>query len=215
MSKISIQKKLIECNSELSDMQQQLYQLKELDVDNNFPEYKEMAMKVARNSEKFTCKIRELVAETLFVKKRDLLFDLSKTQGITITDEECWVKIVMPFLLPKKKITQNCKFITEPLSYALRTYIEDTGRLRFSNSVICFRNIYKKDSDSGLIRDHDNIETKSVIDVITDYMLIDDTGRLCSNFYTTSLGDTDLTEIFILSKKDFLKWLDFYPIQID
>jgi len=75
---------------------------------------------------------------------------------------------------------------------------------------VCFRNVYTLGGKS--VRDHDNIETKKVLDVITAYLLVDDTGLLCSNFYTTTVGDNEQTEVYIVSKNDFEKWLKIYPL---
>ena len=47
-------------------------------------------------------------------------------------------------------------------------------------------NIYTM--NGKIIRDHDNIESKKILDIITGYLLVDDTGLLCSNFYTIQLN---------------------------
>lgn len=210
MTKKIIQKKLIECNEELDNMSKKLYEVREMEQNNNFDGYRETALEIARNAERFTCKIRELVSDTIIYNKKEFMLDLSKSQGITIDEEERWIKIVMPFLLPKRKISQSCSFITVPLSYALTNFVAKRRIRRIDKCVVCFRNIYTL--NGKVVRDHDNIETKKILDIITAYLLVDDTGLLCSNLYTTAIGECEQTEIYIIPKADFEKWLEFYPI---
>ena len=63
-----------------------------------------------------------------------------------------------------------------------------------------------------VIRDHDNIEAKQVLDEVVAYFVVDDTGLLCSNLYTTSIGDFEHTEVYIIPKANFEKWLKIYTI---
>jgi len=210
MTKRVIQKKLIECNMELDNISKKLYEVRQLDQNNDFTGYRESALEIARNAERFTCKLRQLVLDTVFYNKSDFMLDVSKSQGITIEKEDNWIKIVLPFLLPKKRTTQSCSFILDPLDYALRAFVSKTREERYDSCVVCFRNVYTIGGKS--VRDHDNIETKKVFDVITAYLLVDDTGLLCSNFYTTAVGDSEQTEVYIVSKNDFEKWLKIYPL---
>jgi len=210
MTKNVIQKKLIACNEDLDSISKKLYEVREMEQNNDYEGYRETALEIARNAERFTCKIRELVSDTVIYNKKEFMIDLSKSQGITIDTEETWLKIVMPFLLPKRKISQSCSFIKVPLSYALTDFVSKRRIKRFDNCVVCFRNIYTM--NGKIIRDHDNIESKKILDIITGYLLIDDTGLLCSNFYTTSIGESEQTEIYIIPKVDFEKWLKIYPI---
>jgi len=211
MTKSMIQRKLIESNVDLQKIEQALYEVREMDQSNDFNGYKEQSLEIVRRAERFACKLRELVSDTVFYDKKDLMMDIAKAQGITINQEENWLKVVMPFLLPKKKDTQSCSFILDPLNYAIRTFIEQNPMKRFDKCVVCFRNIYMP--NGKVVRDHDNIETKKVLDLLATYFLIDDTGLLCSNFYTTTIGESEYTEIYIIPNEDFQKWLEIYSIQ--
>ena len=210
MTKKAIQKKLIECNEELDKIARILQEVREMDQTNNYKGYRETALEIARNAERFTCKIRGLVSDTIYYNKREFMLGLSENQGITINQEESWLKIVMPLLLPKKKMSQSCAFVIEPLNFALKHFVEETKIPRISRCVVCFRNIY---ADEGkVIKDHDNIETKRILDILDIYLMVDDSGRLCSNFYRSEKGDIERTEIFIIPNDEFEKWLKSYPI---
>lgn len=210
MTKKVIQKKLIECNEDLDGISKKLCEVREMEQNNDFEGYRDTSLEIARRAERFTCRIRELVSDTVFYNKNEFMLDMSKSQGITIEKEEEWVKIVMPFLLPKRRVTHSCSFIITPLKYAITNFINKTRIRRFDNCVICFRNVYTM--NGKVIRDHDNIEAKQVLDEVAAYFVVDDTGLLCSNLYTTSIGDFEHTEVYIIPKANFEKWLKIYTI---
>ena len=57
-------------------------------------------------------------------------------------------------------------------------------------------------------RDHDNIETNTVSDIVAMFTLVDDSPKHCSHLYISALGNEERTEIYIVPKDelcDFLK----------
>ena len=118
MTKRVIQKKLIECNEDLDEISKKLCEVRTMEQTNDFDGYRDTSLEMARKAERFACRVRELVSDTVFYNKSEFMLDMSKAQGITIEKEEEWVKIVMPFLLPKRRVTHSCSFIIDPLKYA-------------------------------------------------------------------------------------------------
>ena len=57
------------------------------------------------------------------------------------------------------------------------------------------------------MRDHDNIEVKSVIDAVAFFVLYDDGPLTCEHFYCSAAGDENRTEVFVVPRSDFVKWL--------
>ena len=45
------------------------------------------------------------------------------------------------------------------------------------------------------------------MDVAASYLLVDDSGLLCDAYFTTELGETDCTRIFIMDSGHFSIWL--------
>lgn len=41
---------------------------------------------------------------------------------------------------------------------------------------------------------------------------LNNTGVLCSNFYTTAIGESERTEVYVIPKVNFEKWIKFYSI---
>ena len=78
----------------------------------------------------------------------------------------------------------------------------------FQNCVICFSHIYDRALPERRIRDYDNIEMKNLLDIITAYLLEDDSGQLCDAYHTTKLGDSDCTIVSIMARERFPRWLE-------
>lgn len=57
------------------------------------------------------------------------------------------------------------------------------------------------------MRDYDNLEEKQLLDLLSTFVMADDTGLLCDAYNTTELGEQDCTKIFVMEKKRFPQWL--------
>ena len=50
---------------------------------------------------------------------------------------------------------------------------------RFSDCVVCFTQVYDQCLPTRRIRDYDNLEEKQLLDVLSTFVMADDTGLLC------------------------------------
>jgi len=57
------------------------------------------------------------------------------------------------------------------------------------------------------VRDNDNLEIRDILNMINTYLLTDDSGLLCDVFLTAEIGETDITQIFVMPKHLFPEWL--------
>lgn len=57
------------------------------------------------------------------------------------------------------------------------------------------------------IRDYDNLSEKQLLDLLSSFVMADDTGLLCDAYNTAELGDQDCTKIYIMEKQRFPQWL--------
>lgn len=208
MLKQDIERFINLCLADVTTLTQGLEQLKHLDPNLQFADYKTRVLSLSQKAEVAAIKMRGLVAESTFSNKRLYYKAIAKTHGITITYTDDKVQIVMPFLLPSKRGHKyNCDFITDPLSYALEDFCQAHPLIKYPDCLLAFRYHYAKDFPEHAIRDHDNIEVKKVIDIITSYLLIDDSGKYCSQFFTSLPDTTEATEIYIMDKNAFPHWL--------
>lgn len=208
MTRHDIERLISRCMADTKKLEQQLEELRLLDP-MEFEEYKKAAMAASMLAETMTIKVRGLVAESTFCSKEGYYQDIALTQGITITSEHGWIKIVMPFLLPSKRTGKyNCDFLIDPLEYALKAFLKEFPLKKYEDGLLAFRYVYTKEFPERAIRDHDNIEAKKVIDVIASQLLIDDSGRYCSHFYTSAEGEKEATEIYVMDKNKLKYWLE-------
>ena len=52
-----------------------------------------------------------------------------------------------------------------------------------------------------------NLELKQLLDVISTFVMEDDTGLLCDAYNTTEIGENDCTRITVMDKNRFSEWL--------
>ena len=123
-----------------------------------------------------------------------------------------YYRIFLPGLLPKKK-AGSCAFLTGPLSAALTEYGKGRPIRRLRRAVVCFRHLYSAGLPERMVRDHATIEVKQVLDVIADHFLVDDNGLLCTNLYTSAMGDREGTEVYVMAPEHLGEWLNLHPIK--
>lgn len=107
------------------------------------------------------------------------------------------VHITMPLLLPKR----NCGIFPEldTLRELLSLYFDEIPRYR--DCTIIFQHVYSDTRNPRDIRDHDNLESRSVLNAIERFLLTSDSGYYCTNIHMTRFGKKDCTIITLLPGK--------------
>lgn len=168
-----------------------------------YPEnFAEATLAAALRGERLTCSLRQLVY-TGATKKAEYLSSAASAQGIVIQHQGQHITITLPSLLPKRR-GHSSEFLTDPLFFALSEYamVHQIGRL--DHAVVCFIHTYGQEAPT---RDYDNIESKQLLDVVAMFTLEDDGGQYCDVYHTTRTGAASLTEIHVMSRASFPKWL--------
>lgn len=117
-------------------------------------------------------------------------------------------EVTLPCLLPKRKQRRSTEFLIDPLYFTLNSYVCNHIVPRFKECVVCFSHVYDERTPKRRIRDYDNYELKQLLDVISSFVMEDDTGILCDAYNTTELGECDCTRITIMGKEVFAEWLE-------
>ena len=170
--------------------------------------YENLLIDTTLIAETIACSLRHLTLDLGTVKRTLLLKKVSDSQGITVDEDSGIFKIVFPSLLPKRKRRKSNEFLLDPLYYALDVYCKEHRPERFQRCVICFSHVYDRSYPLKRTRDYDNLEIKSVLDVIGSFLLTDDSGALCDIYHTTEVADTDCTKVSIMSPDQFPVWLE-------
>ncbi len=120
---------------------------------------------------------------------------------------EGWFSLRMPALLPKKGFG-GTDYIKQFLYPAMKKFAAENEISKFDNAVLIFRHVYPADRPERLMRDHDNIEVNTVSDIVGLYILRDDAPKYCSHFYCSAKSDSERTEVYVVPREDFSKWLE-------
>lgn len=177
------------------------------DNDNLLESYKQ-ALKLEELSEETVLLTRVLPAYT---GASNAMVEVDKIVSNTIPVEigftaEGWFSVRIPALLPKKA-SGSADYIRSYLYPAMRRFCEGKPPVRFKDCVIVYRHVYDKSRPEREMRDHDNIEINMVTDIIAMYMLPDDNPAVCSHYYCSAAGCEDRTEVFVIPKREFSRWM--------
>ena len=120
--------------------------------------------------------------------------------------EEGWFCLRMPILLPRKEKSSQ-SYLRGFLYPALERFTYGKPKIRYRNCVLIFRHVYDRNRPEREYRDHDNIELNTVVDAIAMFFLVDDTPLECRHYYCSAAGEEEMTEVYIVPRKDFESWL--------
>lgn len=169
----------------------------------------EQALRLEELSERLTLLTRALPAYTgVPTALLDVEQVLERTIPVEIgfTKEE-WFILRMPLLLPKKE-KGSADYIRSFLYPAMRDFFQGKEPVRYEDCVLIYRYVYSRDRPERQMRDHDNIETNMVTDTVAMYVLPDDAPKYCSHYSCSAVGKTERTEVYVIPKEDFGRWLE-------
>lgn len=167
------------------------------------------ALNLADASEKLTMIARQLPVYTgnphAYKSVEQIM---AKNTGIRVgfTDEG-WFGAVIPALLPKKGKSGSVDYLRDNMYQAMGKFFRGKQPVRYTDCVIVFRHIYKRDRPERQYRDHDNIEINTVVDAIAFYVLMDDAPLRCFHYYCSAPGDENATEVFVVPQSEIAAWI--------
>lgn len=206
MERAIISRRISQILDEISRLSNALYALDNTDIVKYPDNYEMLSTDAALRSELITCRLRHLIYASTNVKKPEYLATAGIVQGISIRNEDGILEITLPCLLPKRKQKQDTEFLVDPVYFMLSQYADSHPMPKFQQCVVCFSHIYSQES-LRRIRDYDNLELKQLLDVISTFIMEDDTGLLCDAYNTTEIGEHDCTRISVMEKDHFSGWL--------
>ena len=208
MDRQIINKRIEGLTSDIEKLLRTLRAMENTDI-SQYPEnYEMLSTDAALRGELITCRLRHLIYVSSNVKKTDYLASAGVVQGIEIQCEDGILEITLPCLLPKRKQRKSTEFLIDPLYFTLSSYADNHSLPHFEECVVCFSHVYDRELSSRRIRDYDNLELKQILDVVSTFVMVDDTGLLCDAYNTTELGESDCTRITVMEKERFTEWLN-------
>ena len=168
----------------------------------------EQALRLEETAERLVLLTRALPAYTgSGMAKRDvenaMKLCIPVDMGFTT---EGWFRLCIPALLPKKG-SGSADYIRSFLYPAMQEYFQRKEPVRFTDCVLVYRHVYDRERPERRMRDHDNIETNMVSDIVAMYVMPDDAPTVCSHYEYSVMGEDDRTEVYVIPKTDFAVWL--------
>lgn len=168
----------------------------------------EQAMRLEETAERLVLLTRVLPAYTGSDVAR---LDVDNTMKLCIPVDmgftaEGWFRLCIPALLPKKG-GGSADYIRSFLYPAMQEYFQGKEPVRFKDCVLVYRHVYDRERPERRMRDHDNIETNMVSDIVAMYVMPDDAPSVCSHYECSVMGEEDHTEVYVVPRTDFSQWL--------
>lgn len=136
----------------------------------------------------------------------DLYAEYNDEMQITGTNKDGILHIILPELLPDKVAQGEGSRYDEITRLYLPAFRNFFSKGRFpiyeSKAVLCFFNYYTSEQE---LKDHDNFETKQIIDILSTFILPDDNPKWCSHFMDYRFGDKCHTEIYVIPQSKFIE----------
>jgi hypothetical protein len=203
------QETLKRIENELTEMYEQCQYIRHFYDTGNKEQAYATAFELAKISEKVTLLSRALPCYTGNPKAKD---DMERCIQESVPVEigftkEGWFSIRIPKLLPKKG-AGSVDYIRGILWPALSRFFLGKPLVRYSDCVLIYRHVYGSYYKKRYMRDHDNVETYMISDMVAMYVLYDDCPYLCNNYDCTAEGDGERTEVYVVPKAEFLEWLE-------
>lgn len=208
MERSLFQNQLDRAIKETEKLIKQLYVVKSVYTERHMEEALERSVTAARIAESVTLKTRALPAYTGHPQAEEMVQKvLQETIPVEMGfTEDGWFCLRMPILLPRKEKSSR-SYLRGFLYPALERFTYRKPKIRYRNCVLIFRHVYDRNRPEREYRDHDNIELNTVVDAIAMFFLIDDTPLECRHYYCSAAGDEERTEVYIVPRADFEKWL--------
>ena len=208
MDKNMLSQRIASIQAEIGRLNSALYAMSTTDLQRYPDNYEVLSTDAALRCERIACRLRHLIYTSTSVRKEEYLTSAAVMQGVEIRYEDGLLEITLPCLLPKRQKRQSSEFLIDPIYVALSQYAKSHPMPQFRHCVVCFSHVYCHEQPERRVRDYDNLELKQLLDVVSAFIMVDDSGLLCDAYNTTELGETDCTRIFIMAQGQFPRWLE-------
>lgn len=187
-----------------------LTMLEELMVRNEIEAVYRASFSLVQVCEKLALTARALPAYTgrpgaMIVVEQQMMDVTPASMGYT---PEGWFTMSIPFLLPKKR-GKEMDYLQGLLYPHFRRFFQGHHPEMISDAVLVFRHVYNKKRPERQWRDHDNLEVKTITDMIALFLMPDDNPTICQHFHCSAAGDEEHTEIYLIPQSKFPECLLF------
>lgn len=173
----------------------------------------DMVLEASKTGERLTEKLRRLSLEVVLdgAKYEQYQSELVRIHGIEVSFSDGILEVTAPVLVPHRKESYT-DYLYKPLHTAFwqwcRKQKEENKEVpEFQKCTVCFLHLYDRELPLGRVRDHDNMEEKHVLDVISNFFLASDGGLHVDTYHLTRMAERDATKIYVMDAEKFPLWV--------
>ena len=173
----------------------------------------DMVLEASKTGERLTEKLRRLSLEVVLdtMKYEQYQSDLVRIHGIEIRYLDGILEVTAPVLVPHRKESYT-DYLYKPLHTAFQRWCKsrrEEGQEipEYDRCTVCFLHLYDRELPLGRVRDHDNVEEKHALDVISSFFLVSDGGLHADTYHISRLSEQDATRIFVMDAEKFPRWV--------
>ncbi len=173
----------------------------------------DMVLEASKTGEKLTEKLRRLSLEVVLddMKYEQYQSELVRIHGIEVVFSDGILEVTAPVMVPHRKESYT-DYLYKPLHTAFwqwcRKRKEENKEVpEFQKCTVCFLHLYDRELPLGRVRDHDNMEEKHVLDVISNFFLVSDGGLHADTYHLTRMAERDATKIYVMDAEKFPLWV--------
>lgn len=173
----------------------------------------DMVLEASKTGEKLTEKLRRLSLEVVLddMKYEQYQSELVRIHGIEVAFSDGILEVTAPVLVPHRKESYT-DYLYKPLHTAFwqwcRKRREENKEVpEFQKCTVCFLHLYDRELPLGRVRDHDNMEEKHVLDVVSNFFLVSDGGLHADTYHLTRMAERDATKIYVMDAGKFPLWV--------
>lgn len=173
-----------------------------------FPERgEELTTTAALQAEMLTCHLRNILFDAAGASPSGYYASAAKLHGTEVRSGNGIFTVTLPRLMPKKRCRDSDEFLLAPVRYLLDAFFKARDDPPLGTCTVCVEHIYSRDAPGAPVRDYDNLQLKKLLDLVTLYAMVDDSGKYCDLFQTTAWADKPCTRISVMTRERFPRWL--------
>jgi len=169
----------------------------------NTEEVYEMLTDIIGDSARATNRLRKLVKDTGI--KGVEVFSQIELDGRV---EDGILHIVSPVHPPKRVAVTDKSYYDEIRYVYYCAFKEFFKKIQYEianeKAILAF---YFNYTSGRELTDHDNFELKCIIDILTTYVLPDDSPKWCAHFCDYRMGERESTDIYIIPESKYIDFL--------
>ena len=207
MSAKEYNRRLTEARAAVARLENTLQALQTANPERYAANRQQLSIQAAYQSEELTCHLRHLVYRLPETDRQRYLEGAMPAAGVELHRTDNAVSLIFPLLLPNRKRQEGREYLAG-LTYAALTQAARQKPLpRFDHCLMVVVHCFAPGWQENVTPDYDNIELKTVQDLLALFMLPDDSMKYCDRLETARTDETPHTEFHLVRSGTLEQWL--------